>query len=84
METLYLVIGVAVGIWLLTTKKFRKTIGENSTHSVHVLSTTITQSLQTNQLNGILDFEEELAERGTDFEKAQTSVKSFNELFAIK
>ena len=84
MESLYLIIGVALAVWLLTTKKFRKAIGDNATHSVTIVSSTLTQSLQTNQLNGILDFEEELAERGTDLVKAQQSIKDFNELFNIK
>ena len=84
MEALYPIIGLAIAIWLLTSKKFRKSIGDNATNSVHIMSSTLTQSLQTNQLNGILDFEEELDERGSDFTKAKESVKQFNELFNIK
>ena len=38
MENLYIVLGVAVAIWLLTSSKFRKTIGQDVTDSVTISS----------------------------------------------
>lgn len=84
MESLYLIIGIALAIWLLTTKKFRKQIGDNATHSVSVASKTLVGSLESNRLASVLDFKEELQERGTDWAEAKEDLKAFDELFGIK
>ena len=81
METLYLVAGIAVATWILTSAKFRKQIGSNATESLTISSKTMTDSLKIGQMNNILDFEEELTERGSDFSKAKESAKNFNDIF---
>ena len=81
METLYLILGIAIAIWILTSKKFRKQIGTDTTESLTIASKTMKDSLRTGQINNILDFEEELVDRGMDLAKAKASVKEFDDMF---
>lgn len=57
-------IGVAIMIWLITSKKFRASIGSDITMSVEQSSGMIVDSLRIARVNQEIDWSEDLTERG--------------------
>lgn len=70
-------IGVAITIWLITSKKFRASIGSDVTMSVEQSTGMIVDSLRIARVNQEIDWSEDLTERGL----TAKTVKESRELF---
>lgn len=77
-----LVLGIAFGIWLITSARFRKSIGASVTSTIEVHSKSMVESAKFSGVKNKLDAMQELADDGLTKEAVKEHVTAFDELIA--
>ena len=80
MELMYIIVALAISVWILTSSKFRKSIGSDFTDSMAISSKSLKDTLSMNQVSNVIDFTEDLDDRGLTLKDSQDIMVDFNEL----
>ena len=85
METLIapfaIIIAIAVSVWLITSARFRKQIGNAVTSTITVHSEAMVESAQVSRMKSKLDAIQDLSDDGLDKEAVVTRLTDFDEIF---
>ena len=79
-----IIIAVAFAVWMLTTARFRKTVGKAITDTVVVHSTSMVESAEFSRAKSKLDAVQELADDGYTQETVAKHLQDFDDLFINK
>ena len=71
MESLYLVIGIAIAVWLITTKQFRKNVGSSATDIVEKGAMSVSYGMSNSISQSEVEFNKELEAQGLDYDKVK-------------
>ena len=79
-----IIIASAVAIWLITSARFRKTIGKSVTDTITVHSASMVESAEFSRAKTKLDAIQELADDGYTSETISQHLQDFDDLFINK
>lgn len=82
LGTPMLILGLAVGIWLITSARFRKSIGKSVTDTIEVHSKSMVEGAKFSAVKNKIDSMQELSDEGLTPEAVGEHVTAFDKLIA--
>ena len=79
-----IIIALIISIWLITSSRFRKTIGKSVTDTITVHSASMVESAEFSRAKSKLDAIQELADDGYTSETISQHLQDFDDLFINK
>ena len=79
-----IIVSVAFTIWLITSARFRKTIGKSVTDTITVHSASMVESAEFSRAKSKLDAIQELADDGYTSDTISQHLQDFDDLFINK
>lgn len=77
-----LVLGLAFGIWLITSARFRKSVGKSVTDTIEVHSKSLVEGAKFSAVKNKIDSMQELHDDGLTKESVKELCTGFDELIA--